>query len=72
MPLLSWRTVAPTGSPHCTGPQEPAAVPGAPVDSGTVKPIAYVPGQRPTRTTYAEVISPGRALSMGAGSSGSS
>lgn len=53
MPLLSWRTVAPTGSPHCAGPQEPAAVPGVPVDSGTGKPIAYVPGQRPTRTTYA-------------------
>lgn len=54
MPLLSWRTVAPTGSPHCTGPQEPAAVPGVPVDSGTGKPVAYVPGQRPTRTTYAQ------------------
>ncbi|MFJ4414292.1 hypothetical protein [Streptomyces sp. NPDC088925] len=55
MPLLSWRAVAPHRSgEHHSGPHRADAFPGIPVDTGTGKPIAYVPGQRAARTEYAK------------------
>jgi len=55
MPLLSWKAVASNRrSQHPTGPRNPDAIPGVPVDTVTGKPIAYVPGQRAARTEYAE------------------